>query len=93
MRATPGWSGWCVAMPARVIKSIARGQWATTERTHATWYQPLEAPADLDRAVHWAMGIPGVFLPGSPMQDIVTFITEHVPALSTVEGPSGAEAL
>lgn len=31
-----------------------------------------------------AMGIPGVFLPGSPMQDIVTFITGHV--------PSGAEA-
>jgi len=32
-----------------------------------------------------AMGIPGIFLPGSPMQDIVTFITEHV--------PSGAEAV
>jgi aryl-alcohol dehydrogenase-like predicted oxidoreductase len=46
----------------QVIKSIARGPWATTERTHTTWYQPLEAPADIDRAVHWAMGIPGVHL-------------------------------
>jgi aryl-alcohol dehydrogenase-like predicted oxidoreductase len=46
----------------QVIKSIARGPWATTERTHATWYQPLEAQADIDRAVHWAMGIPGVHL-------------------------------
>src|SRR5499426_4521100 len=26
----------------QVIKSIARGPWATTERTHTTWYQPLE---------------------------------------------------
>jgi hypothetical protein len=46
----------------QVIKSIARGPWATAERTHTTWYQPLEDQADIDRAVHWAMGIPGVFL-------------------------------
>jgi aryl-alcohol dehydrogenase-like predicted oxidoreductase len=46
----------------QVIKSIARGPWATTDRTHATWYQPLEAVADIDRAVHWAMGVPGVHL-------------------------------
>ena len=46
----------------QVIKSIARGPWATTERTRTTWYQPLEAPADIDRAVHWAMGVPGVHL-------------------------------
>ncbi|PYO46363.1 MAG: aldo/keto reductase [Candidatus Rokuibacteriota bacterium] len=35
----------------QVIKSIARGPWATTERRHTTWYQPLEAQADIDRAV------------------------------------------
>src|SRR5919198_856007 len=46
----------------QVIKSIARGPWATTERTHTTWYQPLEAQADIDRAVHWAMGVEGVHL-------------------------------
>jgi aryl-alcohol dehydrogenase-like predicted oxidoreductase len=46
----------------QIIKSIARGPWATTERTHTTWYQPLEAQADIDRAVHWAMAIPGVHL-------------------------------
>ncbi len=46
----------------QVIKSIARGPWATTGRTHTTWYQPLEAQADIDRAVHWALGVPGVHL-------------------------------
>jgi aryl-alcohol dehydrogenase-like predicted oxidoreductase len=46
----------------QVIKSIARGPWATTERTHTTWYQPLEAQADIDRAVHWALDVPDVFL-------------------------------
>ena len=46
----------------QVIKSIARGPWATTERTHTTWYQPLEDQADIDRAVHWALDLPEVFL-------------------------------
>jgi aryl-alcohol dehydrogenase-like predicted oxidoreductase len=46
----------------QIIKSIARGPWATTDRTRTTWYQPLEDQADIDRAVHWALGVPGVFL-------------------------------
>src|SRR6266436_5690122 len=46
----------------QIIKTIARGPWATTDRTHTTWYQPLEAQADIDRAIHWILGLPGVFL-------------------------------
>jgi aryl-alcohol dehydrogenase-like predicted oxidoreductase len=46
----------------QVIKSIARGPWATADRTHTTWYQPLEGTDDIDRAVHWALGIPDVFI-------------------------------
>src|SRR5713226_6925044 len=46
----------------QVIKSIARGPWATAARTHSTWYQPLEEQADIDRAVHWILGLPRVFL-------------------------------
>jgi aryl-alcohol dehydrogenase-like predicted oxidoreductase len=46
----------------QVIKSIARGPWATTDRTHTTWYQPLEEQADIDRAVHWVLDLPQVFL-------------------------------
>jgi predicted aldo/keto reductase-like oxidoreductase len=46
----------------QIIKSIARGPWAVVERSHTTWYQPLEAQADIDRAVHWVLGLPGVFL-------------------------------
>jgi aryl-alcohol dehydrogenase-like predicted oxidoreductase len=46
----------------QIIKSIARGPWATGTRTHTTWYQPLEAQADIDRAVHWILGLPDVFV-------------------------------
>lgn len=46
----------------QTIKAIARGPWATAEPTRTTWYQPLEEQADLDRAVHWVIGRPGIFL-------------------------------
>ena len=46
----------------QIIKSIARGPWATSDKTHTTWYQPLENQADIDRAVHYVIGMPGVFL-------------------------------
>jgi aryl-alcohol dehydrogenase-like predicted oxidoreductase len=46
----------------QTIKSIARGPWAAADRSHATWYQPLEGQADIDRAVHWVLGRPGIFL-------------------------------
>ena len=46
----------------QVIKSIARGPWATTERSHTTWYQPLEEQGDIDRAVHWVLDVPDAFL-------------------------------
>ena len=47
----------------QIIKTIARGPWASADRTHTTWYQPLEAQADVDRAIHWIMGLlPDVFI-------------------------------
>ena len=47
----------------QIIKSLARGPWAASERTHSTWYQPLEAQADIDRATHWVMGqLPDAFI-------------------------------
>jgi aryl-alcohol dehydrogenase-like predicted oxidoreductase len=46
----------------QTIKGITRGPWATTEHTHNTWYQPLEDQRDIDVAVHWVLGRPGLFL-------------------------------
>ncbi len=46
----------------QTIKSITRGPWATTQRTRSTWYQPLEDQADIDVAVQWVIGRPGIFL-------------------------------
>ena len=46
----------------QTIKSIALRPWRGRERTRTTWYQPLETPADIDLAVWWVLGRPGMFL-------------------------------
>jgi aryl-alcohol dehydrogenase-like predicted oxidoreductase len=50
------------SVAVQTIKGIARGPWAAADRSHATWYQPLERQEDIDRAVHWVLGRPGIFL-------------------------------
>src|SRR5207245_615712 len=79
----------------QVIKSIARGPWATTDRTHTTWYQPLEGQADIDRAVHWALGVPRVFL--NTVGDLTLLpreggIDARVPVPGLLRGDSGGES-
>jgi aryl-alcohol dehydrogenase-like predicted oxidoreductase len=46
----------------QTIKSICRRPWGEQEHTAATWYQPLEDQAALDKAVAWVLGRPEVFL-------------------------------
>jgi len=46
----------------QTIKSIARRPWGDQDRTRSCWYEPFEDQADIDRAVHWVLSRPGVFL-------------------------------
>ena len=46
----------------QTIKSITRGPWGPQDRWAATWYQPLRDQEEIDRAVHWVLGRPGIFL-------------------------------
>jgi aryl-alcohol dehydrogenase-like predicted oxidoreductase len=46
----------------QTIKSICRRGWGDHTPTANTWYEPFEDQVDIDRAVHWAMGRPGLFL-------------------------------
>ncbi len=46
----------------QTIKSIARGPWGDKPRTRSTWYEPLEDQEDIDKAVHWVLSHPDVFL-------------------------------
>ena len=46
----------------QTIKGITLGPWEEKQRTHGTWYEPLKEQDDIDRAVHWVLGRPGIFL-------------------------------
>ena len=46
----------------QTIKAITLAPWDGREQTAATWYEPLREQADIDLAVHWVLGRPGVFL-------------------------------
>ena len=46
----------------QTIKSITVGPWGSQPRNANTWYEPLRDQADIDRAVHWVIGRPGIFL-------------------------------
>jgi len=46
----------------QTIKSIALRPWLGRKRTRGTWYEPLENQNDIDLAVWWVLGRPGVFL-------------------------------
>src|SRR5512141_3214061 len=46
----------------QTIKGITRSPSNHVQRNRATWYRPLEEPADIELAVHWVYGNPQVFL-------------------------------
>lgn len=46
----------------QTIKGITAGPWNEKEHTSNTWYEPLTDQGEIDRAVHWVLGRPGVFL-------------------------------
>ena len=46
----------------QTIKSITRSPWQDVQQDRATWYRPLEEPADIELAVHGVRGNDRVFL-------------------------------
>jgi aryl-alcohol dehydrogenase-like predicted oxidoreductase len=46
----------------QTIKSIAAAPWGDRTHTHAPWYEPMADAADIDLAVWWVLGRPGIFL-------------------------------
>jgi len=46
----------------QTIKSIVRRPWGPTPQNRHTWYEPLEDQEAIDKAVHWVLSRPGIFL-------------------------------
>jgi aryl-alcohol dehydrogenase-like predicted oxidoreductase len=46
----------------QTIKAITLAPWGEKEHTASTWYEPLREQDEIDLAVRWVLGRPGVFL-------------------------------
>ena len=46
----------------QTIKGVTMAPWGDKEHTTSTWYEPLQEQADIDLAVSYVLGRPGVYL-------------------------------
>jgi aryl-alcohol dehydrogenase-like predicted oxidoreductase len=46
----------------QTIKALVRRPWPNEQRSRATWYEPLEHEAEIERAAHWVLAREEVFL-------------------------------
>ena len=74
----------------QTIKSVARGPWATSVPDRNTWYQPFEDQDDIDRAIHWVLAKPGIFLNTVGDLDLLPSVLD---AASRFESSPGDESL
>jgi aryl-alcohol dehydrogenase-like predicted oxidoreductase len=73
----------------QTIKSIAAAPWGGREHTHKPWYEPLADNADIDVAVSWVLGRPGLFLNTVSDIDILPLVLDA--AARVTERPSDEE--
>ena len=73
----------------QTIKAIVKSPWHGRAQTRATWYEPLEAQADIDKAVHWVLGQPGLFVNTAGDVDVLPKVLQA--AASYQAAPSEAE--
>jgi aryl-alcohol dehydrogenase-like predicted oxidoreductase len=74
----------------QTIKSISCAPWNGQEQTASTWYEPLREQADIELAVHWVLGRPGIFL--NTVGD-VTLLPKVLEAASRYESQPPEEAM
>jgi aryl-alcohol dehydrogenase-like predicted oxidoreductase len=68
-----------------VLKATARMAWGEREHTYPTWYEPFTDPADVDRAVAWALNQPVATLCSAGDMSLLPAIidaSEHYVAIS-----------
>ncbi len=60
----------------QTIKGLTRRPWGDQPVTRNTWYEPFEDASDMDRAVHWILGQPGLYLNTAGDPDLLPLILQ-----------------
>lgn len=75
----------------QLIKAFCRRPWGDRPRTHPTWYEPIEEPADIARALGWAWQVPGAFVNSAGDIDLLPSIIDaasgQTPGADEDDGP------
>ncbi len=66
----------------QTIKSIARRRWPEDPERRFSWYEPIDDPEALARAVNWVLGEPAVFLNSSSDARLLPATLEAAAALT-----------
>jgi hypothetical protein len=75
----------------QTIKSLAYRPWMGRPRTASTWYEPLQDPVDIQQALEWGLGRPGIFVISSGDVNLLPRILDAAERASTsTERPSDA---
>jgi hypothetical protein len=76
----------------QTIKGVARRRWAegAAPRT-TTWYEPLEEQADIDRAVHWALSRPRIFVNSASDVGLLERVLRAAESFGEAPEPSSME--
>lgn len=77
----------------QTIKSIAMRPWMDRDHTRSTWYQPLESSDDVDLAVWWAMGRPGIFVNSAGDVDLLPRVLDAAKRFHRAPEESEMQAL
>jgi len=75
----------------QTIKAIARRHRRDESKAYSTWYEPLQAQEEIDRAVHWVLGRPDVFLNSAGDVNIAPRIFDAAERFDTESAPSDEE--
>ena len=73
----------------QTIKAITLAPWSERPADAPTWYEPLREPADIDTAVAWVLGRPGLFLNTAGDIHLLPLVLDA--AERAAERPSDAE--
>jgi hypothetical protein len=77
----------------QTIKSICRRPKNSGSLPRATWYEPLENPEDIRRAVHWVLGHEDVFLNTVGDIHVLPLVLEAASQYSAVPSDAEMEAM
>ena len=72
----------------QTIKSLAVRHWGDQPHTASVWYQPLTEQPQIDTAIWWALGRPGIFLNSAGDVDLLPKVLD---AASRFEQPATDE--